>query len=291
MTGFHWINLIAIMMLLAACSATLAAKSTPTPTPKPTPTAQPTPTPPGGWKLVWSDEFDQPDGSLPDEGKWNYAVGAGGWGNGESEYYTDHRAENASIQHGMLVIKAIKEDYLGQSYTSARLTTQRKGDWVYGRMEVRAKLPEGQGIWPAIWMMPTDSVYGGWPRSGEIDIMELLGHEPSRVYGTLHYGNPHASQGTRYDLAGSRDFSDDFHVFAIEWEPKIIRWYVDDDQYFSVSSWFTSDDEIRPFPAPFDQRFYLLLNVAVGGHWPGEPDQTTKFPQQMTVDYVRIYQK
>ena len=290
MSSSPWIYLILLLFILSACGMAPATRPTPSSTPTPVKPPSPTITPPGGWKLVWSDEFDKPDGSAPDENKWSYAVGAGGWGNGEYEYYTDHRLENAHIDHGMLVIEARKEDYLGHDYTSARLNTSQKGDWTYGRVEVRAKLPKGQGLWPAIWMMPTDSIYGGWPRSGEIDIMELLGNEPSRVYGTLHYGDPHDSQGSQFDLTDGSAFSDSFHTFAIEWEPGIIRWYVDGSQYFTVTQWFISD-ESRPFPAPFDQRFYLILNVAVGGTWPGYPDETTQFPQKMYIDYVHVYQK
>jgi beta-glucanase (GH16 family) len=245
-------------------------------------------TPPPGWKLVWSDEFDGPDGSAVDATRWSFAAGGGGWGNGELEDYTN-KLDNASIQGGALAIKAKKEEGKPSRYTSARLTTRGKGDWLYGRVEVRAKLPRGQGIWPAIWMMPTDATYGTWPASGEIDIMELLGHEPARVYGTLHYGNPHQQQGQHYDLAQGT-FADDYHTFALEWEPGEMRWYVDGDRYQTLTEWHTSSTK-GVYPAPFDRRFYLILNVAVGGAWPGYPDATTIFPQAMLVDYVRVYQR
>lgn len=188
------------------------------------------------------------------------------------------------------MISALRENYRGSRYTSARLVTKNKGDWLYGRFEIRAKLPYGQGIWPAIWMLPTDWEYGGWPISGEIDIMELVGHEPGTVYGTIHYGNPHTYTGAHYSLPAGQTFADDYHVFALEWEPGEIRWYVDGYPYQTQTEWFTSSTK-GVYPAPFDKRFHLILNVAVGGVWPGYPDETTVFPQVMSVDYVRVYQK
>jgi beta-glucanase (GH16 family) len=258
------------------------------PTPTPTP-ALPTATPTGNWKLVWSDEFDLPDGSAVDPARWSFNTGGGGWGNGELQHYTD-RTDNAYVEDGALVIKAQQEEYVKSAYTSARLVTRDKGDWLYGRFEIRAQLPSGQGIWPALWMLPTDWEYGSWPASGEIDIVELVGHEPARVHGTLHYGSPHASQGARYDLPEGKTFAGDYHVFALEWEPGEIRWYVDGYHYQTQRDWFTSSTK-GAYPAPFDKRFYLILNVAVGGAWPGYPDETTTFPQYMLVDYVRVYQK
>ncbi len=238
------------------------------------------------WQVVWADEFDV-DGA-PDPTKWDYDIGGHGWGNSERQYYTD-RTENARVEGGVLVIEAREEAYEGNAYTSARLVTRGKAAWRYGRIEARMKLPYGQGIWPAFWMLPTDSPYGGWPASGEIDIMEYLGHDTDRTYGTLHYGGGslgHRYTGTHYNLP-SGTFDADFHTFAIEWEPRRIRWYVDGHLYQTQTTWSTSE---APFPAPFDQPFHLLLNVAVGGQWPGYPDATTTFPQRMEVDYVRVYQ-
>jgi len=281
-------------VVLAAFLALIMADCEPDPTPTPTPvlptptSAPPTATPTADWKLVWADEFDGPDGSPADTTKWSFNTGAGGWGNGEWQYYTD-RTYNAYIQDGALVIKARREDFKRSRYTSARLVTRGKGDWLYGRFEVRAKLPYGQGIWPAIWMLPTDVEYGRWPASGEIDIMELVGHQPARVHGTLHYGNPHTFEGDRYDLAEGT-FTGDYHVFALEWEPAEFRWYVDGYHYQTQTTWFTSSTK-GTYPAPFDRRFHMILNVAVGGAWPGFPDETTTFPQYMYVDYVRVYQK
>jgi beta-glucanase (GH16 family) len=273
----------------------MTSEPQPEPTPSPTPNlplpAAPkqTVTPSGPWNLVWSDEFDGPDGSLVDSSKWSFDVGGHGWGNNELEYYTN-RLDNAYLQGGNLVIRAQEEAYSGSDYTSARLVTKNKGDWLYGRFEIRAKLPRGQGIWPAIWLLPTDNLYGNWPASGEIDIMELLGSDPWTIYGTLHWGEPHQSNGTRYYLLGRETFADDFHDFALEWDPDEIRWYVDGYHYHTVTQWFTSGAK-DAFPAPFDQRFHLLLNVAVGGNWPGKPNVNTQFPALMEVDYVRIYQR
>lgn len=275
-------------MLFTGCG-TQAPSLTPLETATPQPaTATPTPDP-ASWNLVWSDEFDQPDGTAPDPAKWNYQQGGSGWGNGELEYYTDS-LDNSYIENGMLVIKAINEYELGRDYTSARLTTQFKGDWTFGRFEIRAKLPNTQGIWPAFWLLPSRGRYGSGPPGGEIDIMELIGSEPSRSYATLHYGNPPERSSGYYDLSGGKTFADDFHIFALEWEPDEIRWYLDDTLFHTASEWFTSARKDAQFPAPYDQDFYLIVNVAVGGHWPGSPDETSIFPQMMYVDYVRVYQ-
>ena len=241
-----------------------------------------------GWDLVWRDEFE---GSDIDLSLWSFEVNAQGGGNNEAQYYTD-RSDNARIENGALVIEARSEQYTGgegtRDYTSARLRTKYKGDWLYGRFEARIRLPEGQGIWPAFWMLPTDNVYGTWPASGEIDIMELVGHESNVVHGTLHYGGiyPHHTY-TGDSVTITDPFSADFHTFAVEWEPGEIRWYVDEQHTQTQTSWYTTEGV---FPAPFDQRFHLILNVAVGGNWPGYPDSSTQFPQQMVVDYVRVYQ-
>lgn len=254
-----------------------------------TPTSEP-PGELGDWQLVWSDEFD---GSTVDASKWSFQNGDGcdinlcGWGNDELQWYL---ATNAAVEEGNLVITAKEQEISGKPYTSARMRSKDKGDWRYGRFEIRAKLPTGQGMWPAIWMLPTDETYGGWAASGEIDIMELVGHEPEIVHGTLHYGanwpnNQHSGKG--FTLP-SGTFADDFHVFALEWEEGEMRWYVDDELYQTQNSWSTTE---ASFPAPFDQRFHFVLNIAVGGTWPGNPDATTTFPQRMTIDYIRVYQR
>lgn len=245
-----------------------------------------------GWRLVWADEFD---GAELDRSKWEFEVNAWGGGNEELQYYTD-RPENAYVADGCLHIVAREERFVGpegaRDHTSARLRTRLKGDWLYGRFEIRARLPFGQGLWPAIWMLPTDNVYGGWAASGEIDIMELVGHRPDEVLGTLHYGaawpkNTHTGETWKLP-AGQGTFADRFHDFAIEWEPGEIRWYVDGLHTQTQRVWRA---EGAAFPAPFDQRFHLLLNVAVGGKLPGNPDATTVFPQVMSVEHVRVYQR
>jgi beta-glucanase (GH16 family) len=245
-------------------------------------------TDPPGWTLVWSDEFNGPG---LDPSKWEIEVNASGGGNNELQYYVTN---NVRLRDGFLSLEARKERYTGggrtRDYTSARIRTRGKGDWRYGRFDVRAKLPKGQGLWPAIWMMPTDEHYGGWPNSGEIDIMELLGHAPNKVHGTLHYSDPrkgHDHHGTNLTLRAGT-FADGFHVFRLDWEPRAIRWYVDDQLYQTQTNWQTRS---ASFPAPFDQRFHLILNLAVGGNWPGNPDAATVFPQAMVVDYVRVYRK
>ncbi|MBZ5516712.1 MAG: glycoside hydrolase family 16 protein [Acidobacteriia bacterium] len=245
------------------------------------------------WALVWSDEFDATNGSLPDPTKWTFDIGGGGWGNSELETYTG-RPENAYLQDGLLVIQVRKESYTGpdkitRGYTSARLKTQGLYQWTHGRVEARMKLPYGQGLWPAFWMLGSDFGQIGSPACGEIDIMENIGREPSIVHGTIHGPGYSGDDGitSSYALPGGQRFADDFHVFAIEWEAKFIRFYVDGKLYATR----------RPSDLPsganwvFNKPFFIILNVAVGGEWPGDPDSTTIFPQTMLVDYVRVYQR
>lgn len=236
-------------------------------------------------QLIWSDEFT---GNSLDATKWTPQIGDGcpnlcGWGNSELQYY---RSENAVVANGTLRITAKEETFDGRDYTSARIRTINKGDWTYGRFEASIKLPEGQGLWPAFWMLPTESAYGSWPQSGEIDIMEYLGQETDIAFGTLHYGPPWPNNkhtGAEYRLH-SGGFDDDFHEFAIEWDQTAIKWYID-DYLFSTK---TAAD-LAPEHWPFDKDFYFILNLAVGGNLPGSPDGTTNFPQTMEVDYVRVY--
>jgi beta-glucanase (GH16 family) len=243
------------------------------------------------WELVWGDEFGQPDGSAPASTNWVYDLGGGGWGNNELETYTNRR-ENSRIEGGTLVIEARKETFTGsdnvtRDYTSARLKTLGKQAWTHGRIEARMKLPYGQGIWPAFWMMGTDLKTVGWPKCGEIDIMENIGREPSTVHGTVHgpgYSGGNGIGGGK-TLSGGQKLADDFHVYAIEWETNRIRWFYDNQLYFTVTP--------ANLPADtkwvFDHPHFILLNLAVGGNWPGKPDATTVFPQKLLVDYVRVY--
>lgn len=246
---------------------------------------------PEAWTMVWNDEFA---GEAIDTSKWNFVQGGGGYGNNELQHYTS-RPENARIEDGKLVIEAHKEAYQGNEYTSAKLTTQGKGEWTYGRFQIRAKMPQGKGIWPAIWMMPSDeNLYSGWPVGGEIDIMELLGHEPNKIYGTLHYGNPHEQAQGSYTLTDGTSFADDFHTYELEWEPGEFRYYVDGVLYAKLNNWFSKnpvEGGEYTYPAPFDRDFFLQMNLAVGGDWPGYPDNTTEFSQKMLVDYVRVYER
>ncbi len=241
------------------------------------------------WKLAWSDEFD---GTSIDTSKWNFEIDGKGGGNGEMEYYTDLPA-NAHVENGHLLITAIQDgtdaDGRKHKFTSARMTTKGKFNWKYGRFEARIKVPTGRGVWPAFWMMPEDSVYGGWASSGEIDIMEEVGDKPATVFGTIHYGDKwpgNTHTGDKYTLP-SGILADDWHVYALEWEPGVLRWYFDGNLYETQTSWYT---KAAPFPAPFDQNFFIILNFAVGGAWPGRPSPDTPFPQTMDVDYVRVYQ-
>ena len=237
---------------------------------------------PPGWRLVWHDDFDGP---VLDATKWVRETGGDGWGNGELEFYTD-RVENAHIDGGYLVIEARRESLATRGYTSARLKTQGLGAWQYGRVEARIQIPRGQGLWPAFWMLGDNIPSVGWPTCGEIDIMENIGKEPGRVHGTVHGPGYSGAQGvsSAYDLRAGA-FADTFHVYAIEWEPAAIRWYVDDVLYKTV----TPKD--LPGRWVYDHAFFIILNVAVGGYWPGSPDATTVFPQTMRVDYVRVYEK
>lgn len=247
------------------------------------------------YHLIWSDDFN---GKRLDRSKWNYEIHDPGWVNNELQRYTNS-TQNTYLKDGNLVIQPIKtvDEITGEvTYTSGRINTRNKVDFKYGKVEVRAKLPKGQGIWPAIWMMPTDEdLYGGWPKCGEIDIMELLGNDPSKVYQTLHYAKSSTdiqSQGSKTLTKG--DFSTDYHVFSMEWNPDSISFFVDGELTNTVKKWYTGTEGIGviTYPAPFDQKFYIILNVAVGGNWPGNPDSTTDFSKaKMLVDYVKVYQK
>ncbi len=238
-----------------------------------------------GWSLRWADEFSQSDGSKPDSSKWGYDIGGSGWGNNELQTYTD-RTENARIENGQLVIEARAENFGGRNFTSARLLTKGKSSWTYGRIEARIKIPKGRGIWPAFWMLGANFDSVGWPNCGEIDILENIGSLPSTLYGTLHgpgYSGGNGISGNTV-LAGAA-LGDDFHVYAIEWEENRIRWFLDGSLYFTL----TPSDLPVGSPWVFNQPQFLILNVAVGGNWPGNPDSSTVFPQRMTVDYVRVY--
>ena len=238
-----------------------------------------------GWNLAWSDEFN---GSTINPKNWTYDTGGTGWGNGELEYYTN-RPENARVEKGMLIIEARSEQYSGLSYTSARLKSQNLQEFQYGRIEARMKLPSGQGIWPAFWMLGNDiGRTAAWPNCGEIDILEYIGKTPDTIYQTIHGPGYSGGKGVGSHIALTADsLNNNFHVYAIEWATNEIRWFVDDQEVFKATP--------AQIPAGtqwvYDHPFFIILNLAVGGGWPGYPNSTTVFPQQLVVDYVRVYQK
>ena len=271
-----------------------------------------------GWTLVWADEFE---GSEVDRGKWDFDLGNGffdtlthtwvpGWGNEELQVYTDAPA-NVSVHNSLLTIRALKESVQGFGYTSARLKTRRRDGTplfttLYGRVEFRAQVPWGKGLWPALWMLPQDDRYGGWAASGEIDLMEIVGDRPHEVLNSLHFGSgyPERHLLTHVHPLPGGSLVSDWHVYAVEWEPGEIRFYVDDALTCTRKHWWscsktqdgaglkpTKASDLNPWPAPFDQPFYLVMNVAVGGNFPGVPTPETRFPAELVVDYVRVYRK
>lgn len=236
------------------------------------------------WNLVWSDEFGGPNINTSN---WNWETGAGGWGNNEWQYYTNN-PDNSYISNGSLVIAA-RKNHMGYNYTSARMTTKNKQSFMYGRMEARIKLPAGgPGMWPAFWMLGNNISSVGWPECGEIDILEAVNYF-TEVVGAVHYGtsNPYVHDYNSSGYNPGLNVSADYHVYAIEWEPTEIRWYFDGVIFRKTSTWWNSS----PYPAPFNLPFFFILNIAVGGNWPGYPDASTPFPQYMYIDYVRVYQK
>ncbi len=245
-----------------------------------------------GYNLLWHDEFD---GDTVDDTNWTFEKRQPGWTNEELQEYTDS-SENIFVRDGSLILKAIKTEQNGKEYyTSGKVNSQHKRQFTYGKVVARAKAPEGQGLWPAIWMMPEDEQhYGQWPKCGEIDIMEVLGSATETAYGTIHYGAPHAQQQNTVVLTDGKTFANDFHEYSVEWEPGEIRWYIDNELYLTVNDWFTAEEgqDEKPYPAPFDQPFFVQMNLAVGGTWPGNPDETTDFEKaEFEIDYVRVYQK
>lgn len=246
----------------------------------------------GDWQPVWCDEFDE-DG-LPSADHWGYDVGGHGWGNRELQYYTERDLDNAFVEDGVLNIRAIREDYKGSEYTSARLVSKFYGDWEYARIQVKAQMPSGRGTWPAIWMLPSEVRYGTWPASGEIDILEYVGHDPGIVHGTIHTAAYNHMLGTQ--LGYSKELptvEDTFHLYEMIWEPASIKLLIDGEQFAQFGFDPNANIGNENYEAwPFDQPFHLILNLAVGGMWGGQqgvdPDA---FPTAMKVEYVRVYQK
>ena len=243
------------------------------------------------WELIWADEFNYT--GLPDPQKWNFDVGGAGWGNRELQYYTEWREENGRVENGMLIIEARQEDWGVHEYTSARLISKGYGAWTYGRIEVKAKLPSGRGTWPAIWMLPSLKTYGdgGWPDNGEIDVMEHVGFDPDIVHSSIHTRAYHHSINThKTGKMHLRTARTEFNVYAVEWTPEEIRAYVNEQHYFTFRNERLTNLAADYKQWPFDQPFYLVLNIAVGGTWGGarEIDRSI-WPQRMEIDYVRVY--
>lgn len=240
------------------------------------------------WRLVWNDEFDYK--GLPDPAKWDYDTSGNdcGWGNNELQHYTVARRKNVGVRDGLLTITARRESQGGKRYTSARLVTRRLHTWQYGRVEARVRFPEGRGTWSAVWLMPAESRYGEWPASGEIDLVEQVGYDPECIVGTVHTTRHSHLDGTQKNgNVRSADVTQEFHRYAIEWETDEIRFYFDEQLYFTYAN-----DGSGPESWPFDQPFYLILNLAVGGNWGGQQGIDDRvFPQRMEVDYVRVYEK
>ncbi len=267
-----------ILFGLSCCSKKTTTSTNNYPPPTPVPVAK-------TYQLVWSDEFDK-DG-LPDNTKWGYDVGGNGWGNNELEYYTNARLENARVANGNLIIEARKENFSGRNYTSARLLTKNKTQWTYGKFDIRAKLPKGTGMWPAIWMLSANDPLH-WPDDGELDIMEEVGFNQNIIYGTAHnklYNGANGQQKGGNKLIPDADNA--FHVYSIEWTSNQVVWSIDSVQYFTYA-----DPGLGTGAWPYLQDFFMILNIAVGGNWGGQKGvDDSIFPQQMVVDYVRVYQK
>lgn len=265
---------ILFTLLISGCSNTPSYKTIVTPT--------------GTWHLVWNDEFEYI--GLPDSSKWSYDTegNSWNWGNNEAQHYTSNDSANAYVEDGLLTITARIDSMGDKRYTSARLITKEKGDWLYGRFEIKAKLPTGIGTWPAIWMLPSDWEYGGWPSSGEIDIMENVGYDPDTIIGSAHTKSYNHMIGTHKNAKIYVPSSyNDFHVYSLEWEENEYRVYVDDELYFTFNNEDKSFEEW-----PFDKRFHLLINLAIGGNWGGQKGiDDSLFPHKFQIDYVRVYKK
>lgn len=272
-TSAFLLIVLCLALIVNAPGCTAAGPSTPQPTPIPTLE---------GWTLRWHDEFD---GDQIDRANWTYDIGGHGWGNGEMQYYTD-RPVNARVENGNLVIEAHQEKYNGSYYTSARLKSEGLQEFQYGRLEARLKVPEGKGFWPAFWMLGSNFSRVGWPDCGEIDIMEYIGKEPDLIMGTLHGPGYSGALGISQWNRQTYNIADDFHTFAIEWDENQITWFYDGEPYHTVTR-----EDVGSRPWVFDQPFFFILNLAVGGTLGGMVSPQTVFPAQYLVDYVRVYDK
>ena len=275
------------LLFIISCCAVICCSHSSSIIDQPTSQGPPPPPPPPAapYQLVWSDEFDYT--GLPDSAKWNYDVGGNGWGNNELEYYTSKRLDNARVENGNLVIEARKEAWQGMNYTSARLLTKGKMSWQYGKIDVRAKLPRGRGTWPAIWMLG-DTNPLKWPDDGEVDIMEHVGFDQGVIHGSVHCKKYNWVIGNgKTATTRVMDCSDNFHLYSLEWDKNTIKISVDSTSYMSFSNEHSGYDAW-----PFDNKLFLILNIAVGGNWGGQQGvDDSIWPQQMLVDYVRVYQR
>lgn len=271
------VSTLLIICISLVLSTTGCTQAVATPAPTATPIA-----PIEGWSLVWHDEFDAEE---IDRQNWTFDIGGGGWGNGEMQYYTD-RSENARLENGLLVIEAVQEKYSGSYYTSARLKSQGLQEFQYGRLEARLKVPEGKGFWPAFWMLGSNFLQVGWPECGEIDIMEYVGKEPDLIMGTLHGPGYSGALGFSGWNRQTYNIADDFHTFGIEWDEDQITWFYDGEAYHTMKR-----EDVGSRPWVFDQPFFFILNLAVGGTLGGMVSPDTVFPSQYLVDYVRVYEK
>ena len=233
-------------------------------------------------KLIFEDNFNQ---DTLDLNKWSIVHLGNGFGNNEWQFYRED-SDNVSIINNQLVITCKKEVYEHRYFTSGKIQSRNKFSFKYGRVDIKAKVPIGNGLWPALWMMPENSKYGFWPVCGEIDIMESLGKDPSLIYGTIHYGLPHEYHGHQTRIKNI----DDFHIYSLIWEEDVIIWLIDNIEVGRTSKWFSKKEQMNKYPAPFDQEFFLIINLAVGGNFSAYPDKTTKFPNQFIIDWVRVYQ-
>ena len=269
---------ISLLFFLSCCSKKTVTSIINNPSPTPVPVAT-------TYQLVWSEEFDK-DG-LPDSTKWGYDVGGNGWGNNELEYYTNARSENARVVNGNLIIEVRKESFSGRNYTSARLLTKNKAQWTYGKFDIKAKLPKGTGMWPAIWLLSANDPLH-WPDDGELDIMEEVGFNQNVIYGTAHnklYNGANGQQKGGNTLVPDADNA--FHIYSLEWTTNQVVWSVDSVLYFTYA-----DPGLGFGGWPYANGFFMILNIAVGGNWGGQKGvDDSIFPQQMVIDYVRVYQK
>ena len=287
--GFVMAGGIALFSLASCGKKTTTKKATTTTAKKTYATDTVTPQK-EGYNILWSDEFN---GDKLDDAIWDREVRPIGWTNNELQKYVTSE-ENGFVRDGNFVIKGI--EFESGKYTSCKLRNQADHAFKYGRVEVSAKVPTGKGLWPAIWMMPKEeSLYGQWPKCGEIDIMEVLGDNVEKAYGTLHWGEPHAEKQGTVTLTDGNTYANGFHEFAIEWEPGKIEWFIDGVSYLTVNDWFTAVDggEEKPYPAPFNQDFCIQINLAIGGTWPGNPEPNADYIKdaEFEIDYVRVYQK